>query len=152
MNIGVIINLFGPNQQTLEIIDSVNNDKLHKDLDVAVFFEEKHHGASNLNCAISYINTLWGYPGNVIATTLNSAAKLLSIPIGGQRYYYIYNFEWLNHRPFRYEPLMSVICDPKIELICRTPEHAKIIENNFNRKVKFNLETINFNKLMENML
>lgn len=147
MSLGIIINVFGPNQESQELIESINDDS-KKNRDIAIFYEEKHGIPSALNCGMCHISSAWGYKGDLIATNYSSASKILRMPILGRRYYYIYNFEWLNHRVFSYEPLVSVICDENIELICRTHNHAELIENNFNKKVLAVCGSLNVNDLI----
>ena len=147
MKTGIVINTIGPNQETQELLESINNNSLIDD--VVVFFEDKHENPAFVNCAVSHIISAWCYPGNVIATNFNSASKILKMPILGKRYYYIYNFEWLNHQAFKFEPLLSVIADKNIEIICRTEEHAKVIHNNFNREVSIFCDRLEANKLLE---
>ena len=148
MSLGIVIGMFGPNQESQELLESIN-DENQKYRDTAIFYEEKHGMPSATNCSLSYISSAWGYSGDMVATNYSSAAKILKMPILGQRYYFIYNFEWLNHGVFSYEPLLSIIADPMLELICRTEQHAKLIQNNFNRKVNLVCETLNVHKLME---
>lgn len=148
MSLGIVINIFGPNQESQELLESIN-DENHKYRDVAIFYEEKHGMPSATNCSMSHVSSAWGYTGDIIATNYSAAAKILRMPILGKRYYFVYNFEWLNHRVFAYEPLLSVISDRNLELICRTEQHAKLIANNFNRNVSLVCETLNVHKLME---
>ena len=148
MSLGIVINIFGPNQVSQELLESIN-DENKKYRDISIFYEEKHGMPSAINCSMSYISNVWGYKGDIIATNYTSAAKIIKMPILGKRYYFIYNFEWLNHRVFSYEPLLSIISDKNLELICRTKEHAKLIKNNFNREVNLICDTLNVHNLME---
>jgi hypothetical protein len=151
MNTAILVNSMGHNQIAHELNASFNKYEstgLIND-DLIVMYEDKV-GIPNQNVFTQmYIGECYGYIGNVVATNISTASKLLSIPTKGRKFLYIYNFEWLRGILFFYEPLISVICDERLELICRTEEHAKLIENNFNKKPIGILQELDIIKLLE---
>ena len=90
--------------------------------------------------SVCHVVELCGFKGDCIATSITGLMKLLKAVISGQKYYYIDNLEWLHLPAMNASQLMSIFRQPSIKYICRSETHARLIENNFNRRPDYIIE------------
>lgn len=90
-----------------------------------------------------------GQEGISIATSIDTANKLVSSFGANRRLYYVWDWPFLENLPI-YEEVINILLAPELELIARCEAHAKIIENFCNRKVNFIFD--NFNGLEKEIL
>ncbi len=77
----------------------------------------------------------WGYKGPLVATTFSTAAKLAGFPGRAKRAYYLWDLEWLRFGPTDYRMMAAVYRDQRLPIVCRHPEHARVVECVWNRPV-----------------
>jgi hypothetical protein len=76
---------------------------------------------------------LWGYPGPVVATSLDTAAQLLAVPGSQPRYFLPWDLEWLR-RPRPYAELRRLYAAPELTLVARGEAHARLFRTLWGRE------------------
>lgn len=94
------------------------------------------------------ISESWGFSGVLVATSLTSAAKLTTYPCSQDKYFYVWNPEWMmgNNRPHSY--FKSIYSNPQLKLIARNELYKKAIENCWNHLVTGCLDDFNLDELI----
>lgn len=127
--IGVVLNNLGPNQLAYFAIKSVNRANLN----VSLFYENMALPCLDVNAPIMTINEIWPFKGTLIATSIDTAIRINKVVGEISRIFYVYDLEWIRNKTnfiYNMEAFHS-----NIEIIARSNEHAKLIENYSNRKV-----------------
>jgi hypothetical protein len=136
-NLNVLVSELGPTQQNYYLIKNVN--LLHEketDLNIQVFVENLSRFCLKPNFSIMSVAEAWGQNGAFIATNLSTAAKLIHLPLASRKLFYVWDLEFLRGQYRVYEAYSPIYLHKDIELICRSKEHADLVENCFNKEVK----------------
>ncbi len=102
----------------------------------------------NMNFAIinSYYLPYWD--GHIFATSLQTANTLKKINSVAKKYLYLYDLEWLRSAQ-DFEENMKILRDPSIKIVARSIDHADMIQNYANIKVKDIMSDWQSSKLLE---
>lgn len=134
--IGILINNLGLNQLANGLIHHTNEYlEKNQNFDIIAFVENVVNPSDTPHFAVMNLNEAWEYDGTLIATSLSTANKLLSFPGAKRRLFYVWDLEWV-FMDGNFDELNAVYSNPKLELIARSDEYAKIIERCWNRPVK----------------
>lgn len=151
MNLGVFVNNLGPSQLAYSVITELNKlVKERTDIAPVVFTTEPNPPCAKIETGIFNQSEIWGFNGKVVATSLQGAHQLLQTPGQLERYFYIWDLEWLRMtQGFVYDELLKIYSDPRLKLICRSQDHANIMKNNFNVEITGIVENFNIKELLE---
>ena len=117
---------------------------------VQVFVENLGRICMRSNFAIMSAAEAWGEKNPCIATNLSNAAKLMHYPLATRKLFYLWDLEWLRGNPkMAYHNYAIVYLSSELELVCRSKEHADIVENTFNRKVNYIVDDFDLKKFFE---
>ena len=123
--------------------------------DIICYYEHFEEECMQPNFQVLHVADAWMQEGAIVATSESTAEKLLGFPGTRERYFYVWDLEWLRfdkRKPkfgnMGYFPFLPYL-NPHLEIICRSKYHADIIENNFNREVKYIVEDFNIKQIME---
>lgn len=94
---------------------------------------------------IYYLNHFYGH---AISTSLETAETLLNIKTSIKKYLYLWDLEFIR-LPYDFIETITILGNPELNLIARSEDHALLIENYTNRKVKYLLDDWNPNQLLE---
>lgn len=149
MKIGIILPDIGNNQKALYTIIQVN--KLQKEHDFVIFFENLSPTRISINCSIMNINELWDFNnGILISTTLNNTDYLIkSCNVSTKKLFYIWDLEWLLPNKRNYIENIKTYNSSEIDLICRSLSHSIAIENYCNRKPNHVIPNFNLTQIVE---
>jgi hypothetical protein len=147
MNIGVILNDLTASQLSYFVVKNFNDylDK-HPKSHIICFYQEISQHSLPANFACMEISEIWGFEGPIIATTFESAEKLLGCATCPRPVFYLWDLEWLRtERDFA--SWRKVFADERMDIIVRSQSHKQIFEECWNRKVlgivdNFNLQEI----------
>ncbi len=135
--LGVLVSSLSHSQQSYELVKSVNQFvENNKNVDVCLFTESTSPPLFEINTAVMGLYDVWGYDGTIIATNLSTAKTINNIPGTNRKLFYVYNFEWI-HNPYTFYEYIEMC--KNLDIINRTPSHAKIFKNNFNKDSIFTL-------------
>ena len=134
MKVAVIVNTFGPSQLALCVGLCLN--KLVEDGVAALgLYEDSEAACFGAKFPISHVYEGFGFNGAVVATSLNSAAKLLNFTGTRQKFFYVWDLEWVHMKTKNFKDLYAIYGNESLHLIARCEEHAKIIGKAWNRDV-----------------
>lgn len=103
--------------------------------DVIAFYEHHRRPCVAMQFGAMQIMEAWGYESPIVATTLNTAAKTLRFPTASQKFFYVWDLEWLRGESSSFEDLASVYRDERLKLVARSVDHKLAIESAWNRPV-----------------
>lgn len=135
--IGWFVSHMGPSQLNYDIIRSSNEYLSHNDdIDISLYWVQDGHRIIEPRFAMMPMFEIYGFPGAVIATSLHTLSRVLDYPgpaRHGKVYLYDYNLDYLRLPPQmrQWEQLNSLYCNPKVEVIARSEDHANIIKSIF---------------------
>lgn len=86
------------------------------------------------------------YDGKFICTTLSNLDTLLKINTACDRYFYVWDLEWLRGQS-RYMEAVNLMRNPKVKLLARSAEHAETIENYCNKPIHAIVDNWNYQDL-----
>jgi hypothetical protein len=125
----------GANQLNYFLSLSINNFFRERyDYDILFFTNQKSKHAVEPNFSVMHETEIFAYPGDVVATSFVTAEKILNIPNIRNRFFYLYDLEWL-HSPRDFYENIKVYKNKKISLLTRNREYAKIITKAWKRHV-----------------
>ena len=151
--IGFLVENIGAGQLGYCLCRQINNFVgANPTRDIICYYEFFEAECMCPNFVSQHVAQAWMQDGAMIATSQSTAEKLIGFPTCTQKYFYIWDLEWLRWEQhfgnLGYSPY-SPYLNPRLELICRSKHHADIVENNFNRKVKYIVDDFNINQIME---
>lgn len=149
ISLAVLANNASKSQLSYDVITQLNLALQTHPLSPLLFYEDVSLPYVRPAFSIMGISELWGFEGIGIATDLSTCAKLNSVPGNVQKYFYVWDLEWLN-RPrlaFNYNELYDIY--NYMPLIARSKIHADILVNNWSAKVIGIMPEFNFNSLKE---
>lgn len=117
--------------------------------DIIGFYEALAAPCITPNFATMQLSEAFSYDGTMIATTLNTAHKLIGFPASKNKLFYVWDLEWLR-MPFKeYNALYSIYGNPELTLIARSQEHKRVLEMAWNRKVDLVIDNFDMEKLVQ---
>ncbi len=128
--LGMIINNLGSSQLAFGAINSGNQFvKQEERSDFILFYYELAPECAKPEFMVCNLAEAMNYNGSLIATNLNSAARILEFPGTQSKYWYCWDLDWLRMQNRDYDELRKVYESPRLKLIARSERHAKIIRN-----------------------
>ena len=146
MKLGFLVDNLGASQLGYYLSKNINDAlERYDDLDIICYYENfegkcMHQNFSNIN-----ISGAWSQEGVMIATSPSTAEKMANFIGRCKKYFYV----WDDHHDKTYYNLGSIYFNKDIQIICRNNIHARIIENNFNIKVRHTVDNFDIDKIME---
>lgn len=141
----------GASQMSFYLIKEINELFENKpELDVIVYYEDRHRSCLAPNFSMMQISEAWFQPGPIIATSISTAKSLIKFP-AEKKFFYVWDLEWIRNNPsqtLNYESFKNIYTNKDLSLIARSTSHKKLIENCFNRKVEHVVEDFNINKIL----
>jgi hypothetical protein len=128
--IGFLVSNLGASQLSFSLIKSFNYivDN-YSDIDPIVFQGTWQKLPLIAKFMILEQKQSFSFNGNLIATDLDTANKLLGCPNKYEKYFYIWNLQWLTLGQFYHRELSKIYNNKDLKLIVRSQEHKKIVEN-----------------------
>ena len=149
MNFSVLLQNIGASQLSYSVVQQLNHlGNIRPDIDTIVFYEDMHKNCLPPNFAVMQIAEAWGQHGPTIATSLSTALKLIGFP-SARKIFYVWDLEWLRGQQRHYKMYADIYTYPELELIARSEEHKKAIENAFNKEVKHIMPDFDTNQLLK---
>ncbi len=130
--LGFVVNHLSINQISYELISSANKMLSHRDdVDVSIFWSSDGPRVVKPNFACYCLYEVFGFTGHTVATSLQTASRILSYPGPNQHkmYYYMMDLDWLRLPNKQFEQLRDVYLSPKLNLIARSQDHFNIISS-----------------------
>ena len=152
---GVMLGDLGASQLSFNVVNKLNEECEKSNDDFVVFVENISNHIIPPNFAIMGVNEIWSFDGILIATSASTSLHMAKSASPAKKFFYVWDLEWMRRNTTKarfgnlgYSPYAPYI-SPHLELICRSRHHADIIENNFNRKVKYIVDDFNIEQIME---
>lgn len=135
--IGVLVDDLSASHLSWAIINSVNSLVSKGSVDVSIFYDNLVRPCSNVEAALLPSVHIIGFDGILVATSLNTASKLIRLPSNGRKFFYCWDLEWqrMSQQDKNYGSLINIYRNSSYGLIARTVEHARILSQTWNRPV-----------------
>jgi len=94
---------------------------------------------------------IWGFKGDAISTDINSTISLLNCHTIKNKYFYIWDLEWMginNQELYDIDSLCDIYMNPELKLIARSKEHYDIITSCWKEPVGI-VEGFNYEELTQ---
>lgn len=134
-SIGVAVSNLYSSQLSYLIIDKLN--KNFKTFHGVVFFENNLPSCIRKDFACYNISEAYNFYGNIVATNLSTAKKILILPGPKEKFLYLWDLEWTRNPEKTYHQYAAMYRRDDIKIICRNEDHAKYFELVFNKKPDF---------------
>lgn len=142
MNLAVAVNHLGPSHLAYSLIRNLN-ELSKKYYGIIALYENLVPPCFDMQFPRQQIFDGYGFKGDIIATSLNTAHKLITFPSLGRKFLYCWDLEWLRIPNKKYNDLYSIYGNKEITLIARNTEHQKIISDCWNVDVPHILNDFN---------
>ena len=148
MRFSFLVTELSLSQSNLRLILNINKFlKDRSDTDICVFYENKIRPCYPLNFATTGIVDAWNYSGNLIATNLSTANWILNFPKVKNKYFYVFDLEWINMPNKKYKDLSKVYQNESLKILTRSREHADQIEQVWGRPVRAVTKEFDINEI-----
>lgn len=148
MNIGLILPNLSASQLAFEFINQANKVSFEGKYECILFPMSITTQCIKPLVAVMNMSEIYNFNGILIATNLYSASHIANLKNNSRKLFYIWDLEWLRGK-LNFIENIQIYANPKLELICRSEDHAKIINNYCNRMPKV-VENCDINKMVEN--
>jgi hypothetical protein len=132
MKFGVIIPDLSASQQAFYLINYANQAVMRDGHDVTVFFQSPRQPCISVGFGIMHMHEAYAFDGPLIAPNLNIANRVAKFPGTREKYFYVWDLEWLRAQRKTFHSLASVYRNPVHKLIARSKEHSRVIEDCWN--------------------
>lgn len=138
--LGFLVRDLGNNQLAYDLVRSIN--EMSKDkrcpYTFTIFAENVESPILNPKCPIMNAAEIWSYDGSVIATSMQTAVKLIKAIGPKKKYLYVYAPEWFTqHKISQYENTHQIYMNPELEIIARNQDYHTLFTSCFNREPAF---------------
>jgi hypothetical protein len=121
----------------------VTNNVLY---DATIFYEQLAMPCTKPACSVMDINEIWSFNGVLISTTIDNTIISSKAVNAAKKFFYVWDLEWLRNKTDYIYNIQAYRAN-NIQLIARSIDHAKAIENYCNQRVSivlphFNLDTL----------
>lgn len=131
--IGILVPHLHNNQLGYEITSQLNSlAETHPYIDSVVFTEDDKPQTIIPKFAIMHISEVYDQQGLLIATTPNTAGKLIHCWGTPFKVFYNYDCYWMRGARNKFETLFNLYQNKEFDLVVRSESHAQILMNNFN--------------------
>ncbi len=136
--IGVLLSDLSASHLSWAVINSANKLAEKGQVDVCLFYEAALRPCTHVKVASMPVVNAVGFRGVLVATNLATAMRLSGLPSASRKLYYCWDLDWLRLSPEAkvFEQIMPVYRSAAYELVARTPEHAKLLSQTWNRPVR----------------
>jgi hypothetical protein len=146
--INFLVDNVGASHMAFYLVESANTMSHDGTACVTIFYDQLHRPCRKLLVPAMMMIEAWAQPGVSIATSLSTAARLLSFPGPQQKMFYVWDMSWMRN-PKRVGPFSELFRNPDLTLIARCVDHAKALQNNFNVKVPYVFDNFNNEALLK---
>jgi hypothetical protein len=149
-NINFLVTDLGASQQNYYLINNIN--KIHDeivDLNINIFSENLSRFCLPVKFSVMSVAEAWAQEGPFVSTNFSTTSKLIKYPRASHKLFYIWDLEFLRGEGRIYDIYAPIYLNKEIELICRSEDHKKIVENTFNRNVKYIVENFDIEKILD---
>lgn len=115
--------------------------------DVVIFFEDVAQYSVSPLFATMNSSEIWGFDGILISTCISTTLNSVGAIGPQERYFYAWDLDWLRDNK-NYDYNIKAF-DPSINIIGRSEDHGKAIENYCNRKPCGYVQNFNLAQLVE---
>lgn len=106
------------------------------DADLLMFFADMAHVDRVVMCAVFNSTEVFDFGGDVVATDLESASRLLKCPGPRRRFLWLDGPDWSDRRDaWTYGDFAAVYRNPRIEVLAGSDESAAMFRRCWNREV-----------------
>lgn len=153
--LGFLVDNLGASQLGYYISKNVGSYlETHPQSNITCYYDNFERKCAQTNFATMNIIEAWDQEGAMIATSENTAKKLLNFIGTRKKFFYIWDVVLFYERiaglkHMKIFDMNNILFKEDLTLICRNRLHAQLIENNFNRRVEYIVENFNMDKIME---
>lgn len=148
--LGFIVPHLGASQLSYSLLRNINQAVANDvSIDYNIFYEDMQKPCINPGFCVLQIHEAYEYKYPLIATSFNTANKLIRFPGTTKKFFYVWDLEWLRPKSIDYNQLAEVYQNSELQLICRSNSHKKAVEDAWNVPVNHIVEQINLKKFME---
>lgn len=126
--IGVLLNNLGPSQLAYYLIKNGNTFVENGTNDLVAFFYEIAPECMRPNFAIMNLSEAYNYNGILIATDVNSASRIIEFPGTVNRFFYVWDLEWVRFSKKQFEDMSVVYNNDRLPLIARSQTHYNLLK------------------------
>ena len=155
MKLGFLVDNLGASQLGYYISRNVGDYLENNPQDsITCYYENFEVKCAQTNFATMNIIEGWDQNGTMIATSEQTAKKLLNFVGTNEKFFYVWDlglfYELVAGRKYlKTFDMQNIFFEEDLTLICRNNLHAQLIENNFNRKVIYTVDNFDIDKIME---
>ena len=131
---GVLVKNIDLSQHGLHLLGNLNSLVAeYPDLCPIVFYETYSTLAYPAHFAMVQHKEAWLFDGPIIASSIDMVQTLLQCPRPNPKFFYVWNLDWIymspNQPSIQLSFLNHIYTNDDIQLIARSEQHARIIEN-----------------------
>lgn len=128
--VGLLVDNLESSQLSYEIIKELNACSDN----IILFAENTHVCCLQNNFAVMSLHEMCGFTGTLISTDFKTASKALLQP-AKRKIFFVWDLEFIRGIN-NYDMYSKVYLNNNMELCVRSEEHAKLIDNCFNKKAR----------------
>ncbi len=148
-SLGVLIRSPGLGQPEISIVDSLNKMvTTYADVEPILFFRDYGPQPIRMNFALMHNLEAWSFDGNLISNDLETTKIMLACIRAPKKFFYVWDLEWVYKDNFSFREMSVIYNNDEVELIARSPSHAKIIENCWKKPTAI-IEDFNYEQIKE---
>ena len=146
MRAGIVVDSLGISQLSAQLTKQLNQiESLEEYWDIILFYHTYDRIIIPPKFAMMQEEELWGFDAPVIATSLETADRLLKCPRPTKKFFYVWDLEWCFYT-HDIDYTSQVYCNPDIQLIARSQSHFETIKTCWREPVAV-IEDFNYEEI-----
>jgi hypothetical protein len=147
INIAAHVHDLSPSQKSFYLIKEFNKCIDNTDISPSVFHNRNCIPPKNPFFATKMSLFMSSFKGVLIGTTLEEVRTILKLPAKSDRYFYLWDLDWLKN-PVHFESAMKILRSDHIKIITRSKTHADVVEAFCNKKTIGIVDNWNMEQLL----
>lgn len=149
MKLGICLPDFGFSQLVYHVVKNTNEYvTTHTDLSIIGFYENIAPLYMRTNFPIMHSFEMFNYDGIIISTNLDTAEKSLKSFHPLDRFFYVWDLEWIRQPKKNFNYISNIYRNPNIKLLARSLDHKEMIEKCWNVNVFGIVENFNYEQII----
>lgn len=135
MQFGILVKNLYDSELNWRLLSQANHLMQSQIADIVFFYEDAMPQVVHPLGTCMQIVEAYEYKYPLIATNLSTAQKLINFPRSPKKIFYMWDMEWLRFKNDSYYGFKNIYGSKELELVCRTQEHADLVEKLWDRKI-----------------
>lgn len=147
IKLGILLDSTRLSQILISVLTELTILKKNDNVAHYLFVEQQEATPVKIDFPIYHLSDAYFFPGTMIANSLAGANKLRHFAGPKQKYFYLWNLEWIYLKEKNYGEISNIFNDRRLKLIAPSKHYATLYKKYW-REVDYTLENFHISELL----